>query len=151
MWPIPMLGLKSNLLAGLATCLLLTLVLLNRAWTEVAEKTAEIATMKTAAETFRAESERIAKEMNDAHEALVEQVKANAWKNYIAKYGMGGAARCPRIGGVLPAEHGTGQADRADQSDGPGGEQLVIEACGRDAGRLNAWIEWATLNGLSSD
>ena len=110
-------------------------------------KIAEIDSMRREAQTYKENSEQIAKEISDAIPRMVEQAKSDAWKNYKVKYGMGNATCGIRADGLLlPA--GTGETNRPEGTDVPSGERLVIESCARDAGRLNLWIEWAKMNQL---
>jgi hypothetical protein len=103
---------------------------------------------ETAATTAKAISDKAIKETNDAIPKLVEAAKSNAYKNYLAKYGMGNAA-CG-ISTRLPTGDPVhnGEAGSTSQPDAASGEQLFAEACARDAGRLDLWVKWATDNEL---
>lgn len=111
-------------------------------------KIAVIDSMKREADNYRVQSEAIAKEISDAIPRVVEQAKNEAWKNWKARYGTGNAACGIRTDGLLPASHSASQADSTQGTDATSGEQLAIEACARDAGRLDGWIKWAELNQL---
>ena len=80
---------------------------------------------------------------------MVDSVEKNAWKNYLKRYGMA----CPtdRIGPdwvrAVPdtAATGTPAPESPGKSDGASREFVVkpefVNSCGRDAARLDAWIE----------
>ena len=101
--------------------------------------------LKRLAREYEQRSDQIAKEIGDAIPRVVEQAEANAYKNYLAKYGRGNAA-CG-IGAVrLPTQHGSGEAVSAERTDDPSREFVV--ACATDAGRLKLWQDWAIANDL---
>jgi hypothetical protein len=79
---------------------------------------------------------------------LVESAKTEAYKNYLAKLGRGNAACGIRADGLrdVRTSGGSHPYDGAESADGPSGERLVIEACARDAGRLDLWIERCKLS-----
>jgi hypothetical protein len=104
---------------------------------------------EVAAITAKGQSDRALKETRDAIPILLEAAKTNAYKNYLAKYGRGNAACGIRTDGLRPASpvHNS-EAGSTSKPDETSGERLVIEACARDAGRLDLWIKWATDNQL---
>ncbi len=135
---------KESLLLGAAACLVLLFVLLKHAWTEVAEKTAVIDSMRREAQAYKDQSEATAKEINDAIPRMVEQAKKNAYANYLKKFGSNAACG---IGAVrLPTQHGAGEAVSTERTDDPTSEFVV--ACAADAGRLKLWQDWAIANAL---
>jgi len=111
-------------------------------------KIAEIQSMKDAAQAYQDQSETNRRVISESIPIMVEQAKNEAWKNWKARYGTGNAACGIRIDSLLTAEHSAGQADSTQGTDATSGEQLAIEACARDAGRLDGWIRWAELNQL---
>jgi hypothetical protein len=107
------------------------------------------AVAEAAATTAKTNSDNAIKEINDAIPKLVETAKSNAYKNYLAKHGTGNSVRGSGTDCVRPADPiRDGEAGSASETNEASGEQLVIEACARDAGRLDLWIEWAEMNQL---
>jgi hypothetical protein len=143
---------KTFLLAGLAACLALSLILLNRAWTEVAVKTAEITSMRNAAIQYRDKSNQTAQEVSDGYQALVEQIKEKDIALINARKRFGNAA-CGLTPHRLPTQHGSGQTDSTPSVDATEPERVAvgrefIDACATDAARLIAWRSWAVKNEL---
>ena len=141
--------------AGLIASLLTLLVLLNRAWSEVAEKTAEIASMKAAAQAYQEKSETTSKEIGDAFTLLVEQIKSKdtALNNARARFGSCNAAGGVRAVGVRSLPVDLGQADSTPSPDGAAEERVAVDRtfindCAEDAARVNAWRSWAVANDL---
>ena len=122
---------------------------------ELGEKTAVIEYMKREADSYHIRSDQIAKETNSAFTQLVDQIKDKelALKNAKARFGA-----CNAAGGItavrLPNVPGSvGQADSASGPYDTREERVAvsdafINDCALDAGQLEAWQKWATLNGL---
>ena len=103
----------------------------------------------TIATQAKKDSDKAIKEANDAIPQLLEQAKTQAYKNYQARYGVANAScRLGVVGLSMPAGIGSPETLRTESPDGASGERLVIEACARDAGRLDLWREWAIANEL---
>jgi hypothetical protein len=113
----------------------------------------DLANYKLAAEiaatTAKTNSDAAIAEVKSEIPKLLEQAKTNAYQNYLAKYGRGNAACGIRLDGLRPANpvHNS-EAGSTGSVDEAFGERLVIEACARDAGRLDLWVKWATENEL---
>lgn len=141
-------NLTRYLAIGLGACLLLTLVLLNRAWTEVAEKTAVIESMHREAQAYKEKSEMTSKEIGDAFTTLVEQAKISAVANYKKRYGTGNAACGIRTDGLLTRhKDGVGETISTESTDGVPQSEF-ISACASDAAVIEQWQQWARLNQL---
>lgn len=130
---------------------------LQVAQAELGEKTAVIVSIRQEAQTYRESSQRIAKEISDAHAELLVKTEANAYAN--AKKRFGTVARCPASSlgtvGVLPTSHDSqGQAGSSAGADAlPAEEPLAvgrtfIDACALDAGVVAEWQRWAVANDL---
>ncbi len=84
---------------------------------------------------------------------MVAAAEKHAWKNYVARYGMGDPACRAGLGimRALPATSatGAGATESSRESDAAPGQPVVnpafVDSCGRDAARLNAWIELCTV------
>jgi len=101
--------------------------------------------MKREAETFRLNSEQIAKATNDKHQAVVEQAKKDAYQNYLRKFG--GNAACGIRANSLSAESSLGKADSSGKSNEPPEQEFVV-ACATDAAVTEQWKQWAIANQL---
>lgn len=83
---------------------------------------------------------------NERHQAVVEQAKAHAVKNFVARFGdprhLGSGLR------IMPAADsaGAGTPARDEGDDAAVGERVAaegfVDACARDAGRLDIWRQW---------
>jgi hypothetical protein len=153
MWPIPMMTLTRYFLVGLAACLALSLVLLNRAWTEVAEKTAVIDSMRQIAEQYDERSTQIAKETSDAFNTLLVQIKDKDLALNNAKKRFGNAACGIRANGLqLPTS--AGQADIPESIGGVSEPQYFpvsaefVNGCATDAAFVGAVQSWRIANDL---
>lgn len=83
---------------------------------------------------------------NERHQAVVEQAKAHAVKNFVARFGdprhLGSGLR------IMPAADsaGAGTPARDQGDDAAVGERVAaegfVDACARDAGRLDIWRQW---------
>ena len=118
-------------------------------------KIAVIDFMKREAESYRAQSEIAAKEINDAFTTLTDQIKGqdlallNAKKRFGSCNVAGGitAVRLPDV----PA--GTGEADRTETTHATEPELVAVDRpfidhCALDAGHLQLWQQWAIANDL---
>jgi len=120
------------------------------------EKIAVIESMRSAAQTYQENSQRIAKEIKDAHAELLVAVENQAYENARKKFGT--VARCPAVSigtrGLLPnSSNGDGQAGSAGSADAATEESVAvdrpfIDACGYDAGTVTMWQDWAKRNAL---
>lgn len=129
---------------------------LQVAQAELGEKTAVIESMQNAAALYQRQSEQVAKEISDAHREHVLAAERNAFENAKRKFRT--VARCPAVGigthGVLPTQHGDGQASGAGGTvDATAEEQVAVgrsfvEACATDSSTILLWQRWATLNEL---
>jgi hypothetical protein len=109
---------------------------------------------EVAATTARTKSNKALKDINDAIPFMLEQAKTNAYQNYLAKYGRGNAACSVRADGVRPtnpvhnSEAGSAaQPDELQQPESVSLESTIVN-CAIDAGYLEQWKRWATLNEL---
>jgi hypothetical protein len=109
---------------------------------------------EVAATTAKSLSDHALKETRDAIPLLLEQAKTNAYKNYLARHGAGNAACGIRLDGLRPAspvQNGqAGSAAQPDELQQPESVSLesTIVNCAIDAGYLEQWKRWATLNEL---
>ena len=104
-----------------------------------------------AMKTEKDNNERANDEIRQAIPRMVEQAEKNAYANYLARFGRGNAACGVGPRSVLPTAGTGGTDDRAERPDAASGEQLAperefVEACARDAGRLNLWIKRCELS-----
>lgn len=141
---------------GCLLCALSLMTLHSRALkAERDEKIAVIDFMKREAESYRAQSEIAAEEINDAFTTLTDQIKGqdlallNAKKRFGSCNVAGGitAVRLPDV----PA--GTGEADRPETTHATEPELVAVDRpfidhCALDAGRLQLWQQWAIANDL---
>lgn len=112
---------------------------------------AKLAKVKAAGEYAEQEKERIEtlynktlKETTDAWSKAVPTIRANAVAEYRKRY----PGLCDSGQVSVP-----GSSQGATSTDGAGKEQLACSAnfirdCGEDAGKVGAWIIWATKNQL---
>ncbi len=96
-------------------------------------------------------SDQTLERINATHKAVVVQAKANAVKNFQARYGNLGcganAVRLPNNGG-MPASS-SGITESASVNDERSGEQVAfVRACGIDAAAVIEWQRWVRLNHL---
>jgi len=123
---------------------------------ELGEKIAVIESMRNAAQTYQENSQRIAKEIKDAHAELLVAVENQAYENARKKFGT--VARCPAVGlgtrGLLPnSGNGDGQAGSATGTGDIQEPELMvtrqfIEECARDSGVTKLWNDWCVRNAL---
>lgn len=96
----------------------------------------------------RTKYEQAQEKANERHQAVVEQAKANAVKNFVAHFGdprnLGSGLRFQPMPSTDSAGTGTPASNEGD--DAAGRERLAsegfVEACARDAGRLDTWRQW---------
>lgn len=134
---------------------LCALLLMTSAWrTATAQRDlaiADLASYKQAAEAAataaKDQSDRAVKEIKHDYDVQKAAIKKNAWANYQKRVG---ATTCGAGVSGVPMQPGGGSAETGstEGANAPSGEQLFVEACARDAGRLDLWIQWATLNNL---
>ena len=119
----------------------------------------ENAVREAQAREAKSKSDSTLKRINDEHKTVVEQAEKNAWRNFTKRYGTGiGFNGSASVGLRLPTNSaGSDFADSAKGANDPTGEPMAIditgikrfaEACGRDAGALKQWQDWATGNGF---
>lgn len=104
-------------------------------------------TAALAAAQQRREYQNAAERAAHEHRAVLEQVKAHAVRNFVARYGdprnLGNGLRIPpAVPAADSAGAGAPEGDQAD--DGTAGE--FVAACARDAGRLEIWQDWCRAN-----
>lgn len=117
----------------------------------------ENAVREAQAREAKSKSDSTLKRINDEHKTVVEQAEKNAWRNFTKRYGTGtGFNGCGSIGLRVPAPD-SATPDSPEGANDPAGEPMAIditgikqfaEACGRDAGALKQWQDWATGNGF---
>ena len=117
----------------------------------------ENAVREAQAREAKSKSDSTLKRINDEHKTVVEQAEKNAWRNFTKRYGTGtGFNGCGSIGLRVPAPD-SATPDSPEGANEPTGEPMAIditrikrfaEACGRDAGALKQWQDWATGNGF---
>ena len=147
---------KDYCLAGLAACLVLSLALLNHAWTKVAEKTAVIESMHREAQAYESKSKEIADETSNAFTTLVESIKSKdtALKNARAKFGSCNVAGGITAVGLLRAKDGVGEAyvpsstSESHLSESVAVSPDFINACAADAAFVGAVQQWRVANEL---
>ena len=105
----------------------------------------KIAEIQRIASEYEKESTRTVKEINDAIPRMVAQAEANAYKNYLKKYGNNAA--CGIRYNSLPTDNSAGQTDRSERTDEPSQSEFVV-ACATDAGIIEQWRNWAIANQL---
>ena len=115
----------------------------------------ENAVREAQAREAKSKSDSTLKRINDEHKTVVEQAEKNAWRNFTKRYGTGtGFNGCGSIGLRVPAPD-SATPDRSEGANEPTGEPMAIditgikqfaEACGRDAGQVKQWQDWATSN-----
>ena len=115
----------------------------------------ENAVREAQAKEAKSKSDSTLKRINDEHKTVVEQAEKNAWRNFTKRYGTGtGFNGCGSIGLRVPAPD-SATPDSPEGANEPTGEPMAIditrikrfaEACGRDAGALKQWQDWATSN-----
>ena len=115
----------------------------------------ENAVREAQAKEAKSKSDSTLKRINDEHKTVVEQAEKNAWRNFTKRYGTGtGFNGCGSIGLRVPAPD-SATPDSAKGANDPAGEPMAIditgikqfaEACGRDAGQVKQWQDWATSN-----
>lgn len=156
MWPLTPLNQALSIAILLLSLALGASMLHGRALkAERDEKIAVIDFMKREAESYRAQSEIAATEINDAFTTLTDQIKGkdlallNAKKRFGSCNVAGGitAVRVPDV----PAS--AGEADRTETTHATEPELVAvdrpfIDACALDAGRLQLWQQWAMSNQL---
>jgi len=119
----------------------------------------ENAVREAQAKEAKNKSDSTLKRINDEHKAVVEQAEKNAWRNFVKRYGSGtGVNGSSTIGVRLPSDSNISVTpDSAKGADDSAGKPLAIditrikrfaEACGRDAGQVKQWQDWATGNGF---
>jgi len=139
-------------LIGLLLCgWTLTYALLQSVKLELVEKTAVIDSIKREAQEQAERNKQANKEIVDEIPRMVEQAEANAYANYLKKFGRGNAACGIRAVSVLPAGSypaATGSAERTDAApeEPVAPEREFVEACAYDAGTVMLWQQWATRN-----
>ncbi len=111
---------------------------------------AQLSQSKQAAKDAQEQRDATIEKLRESIPVMVEQAAKNALTNFRARYGSGNAACGLRADSVLPA-FGGGQDAGPARTGEAGGEHLAvdadfIEACARDAGRLNLWIEACRAN-----
>ena len=118
-------------------------------------KIAEIDFMKREAESYRAQSEINAKEINDAFTTLTDQIKGKDLALLNAKKRFGSCNVAGDITAVrlpdVPA--GAGEADRTETTHATEPELVAVDRpfidhCALDAGHLQLWQQWAIANDL---
>ena len=117
----------------------------------------ENAVREAQAKEAKSKSDSTLKRINDEHKTVVEQAEKNAWRNFTKRYGTGtGFNGCGSIGLRVPAPD-SATPDSPEGANEPTGEPMAIditgikqfaEACGRDAGQVKQWQDWATGNGF---
>lgn len=117
----------------------------------------ENAVREAQAKEAKSKSDSTLKRINDEHKTVVEQATKNAWRNFTKRYGTGtGFNGCGSVGLRVPAPD-SATPDSSKGVDEPTGEPMAIditgikqfaEACGRDAGKVKQWQDWATGNGF---
>ena len=117
----------------------------------------ENAVREAQAREAKSKSDSTLKRINDEHKTVVEQAEKNAWRNFTKRYGTGtGFNGCGSIGLRVPAPD-SATPDSPEGANEPTGEPMAIditgikqfaEACGRDAGQVKQWQDWATGNGF---
>ena len=117
----------------------------------------ENAVREAQAREAKSKSDSTLKRINDEHKTVVEQAEKNAWRNFTKRYGTGtGFNGCGSIGLRVPAPD-SATPDSPEGANEPTGEPMAIditgikqfaEACGRDAGKVKQWQDWATGNGF---
>ena len=115
----------------------------------------ENAVREAQAKEVKNKSDSTLKRINDEHKTVVEQAEKNAWRNFTKRYGTGtGFNGCGSVGLRVPAPD-SATPDSSKGVDEPTGEPMAIditgikqfaEACGRDAGKVKQWQDWATSN-----
>ena len=115
----------------------------------------ENAVREAQAREVKNKSDSTLKRINDEHKTVVEQAEKNAWRNFTKRYGTGtGFNGCGSIGLRVPAPD-SATPDSPEGANEPTGEPMAIditgiklfaEACGRDAGKVKQWQDWATSN-----
>ena len=115
----------------------------------------ENAVREAQAREAKSKSDSTLKRINDEHKTVVEQAEKNAWRNFTKRYGTGtGFNGCGSIGLRVPAPD-SATPDSPEGANEPTGEPMAIditgikqfaEACGRDAGQVKQWQDWATSN-----
>lgn len=115
----------------------------------------ENAVREAQAKEAKSKSDSTLKRINDEHKTVVEQAEKNAWRNFTKRYGTGtGFNGCGSIGLRVPAPD-SATPDSPEGANDPAGEPMAIditgikqfaEACGRDAGKVKQWQDWATSN-----
>lgn len=156
MWLTDLSKLKWIAIALLSFALLLTTLHSRALKAERDAKIAEIQAIKTAAEQYKTESERIAKEISNGHQALLDTLKAKdlAIKNARARFGSCTVVRGVGTVGVLPSDTGVSEAGGAERTDESHQQESLavgrdfIDACAEDAGVTELWKQWAIANGL---
>ena len=123
------------------------------------QRLVEIAVNQAIINQVKERSQTTVKRINDEHKTVVESTKKNAWANFTKRYGGTLNASCGAVS--LPIRPypsaGSDFADSAKGANGTGGEPMAIditgikqfaESCGRDAGKVKQWQDWATGNGF---
>ena len=121
------------------------------------QRRVEIAVNQVIINQVKERSQTTLKRINDEHKTVVEQAEKNAWRNFTKRYGTGiGFNGSASVGLRLPTNSaGSDFADSAKGTNEPTGEPMAIditgikqfaEACGRDAGKVKQWQDWATSN-----
>jgi hypothetical protein len=110
-------------------------------------KTAEIDSMRNAAQTYKDQSEITAKEISDAHSRQLVAAKENAFANFKARYGTGNAA-CGIRANSLPTKHDSGQADSTSTPDERPANPMAdfVGQCAETTVLYNEWRELARRN-----
>ena len=156
MWATMLLKHWKWIAIGLLICALGVMTLHSRALkAERDEKIAVIGSMKREAESYRAQSEIAATEINDAFTTLTDQIKGkdlallNAKKRFGSCNVAGGitAVRVPDV----PAS--AGEADRTETTHATEPELVAVDRpfidhCALDAGHIQLWQQWAIANDL---
>ena len=119
----------------------------------------ENAVREAQAREVKNRSDSTLKRINDEHKTVVEQAEKNAWRNFTKRYGTSPSFNgSGSVGLRIPSDSNTSvTTDSAKSVDDSAGEPMAIditgikqfaEACGRDAGALKQWQDWATGNGF---
>jgi hypothetical protein len=115
-------------------------------------KIAEIDFMAKEAETFRSNSERIARQTNDEIPKLVEQARKTAYANYLKKFGNNAA--CGITGRLSDLPTGLSEADSAERTNASTANDVLdpvrelAEQCGETTVMVTEFQRWVRLNDL---
>ena len=119
---------------------------------ELDAKIAEISAMRIVAQSYADQSKTIAKEINDAIPARVEQAKKTAYANYLKKYGNNAACgisvRLPNVSAGLGEADSPGELDEASADHVPDPARELAEQCAETTVMVTEWQQWARDNDL---